>query len=102
MVRIGSRNARKVHTMFNKLVATLASSPLLLESSVAFYWYEFFVPSSFATMNTSLVPNFRTIATRFSGQILHTLNPIFIVFFFKDYNKALSTHSSNVTLSSSR
>ncbi len=88
--------------MFNKSMATLTSSPLLLESSVAFYQYEFFIPFFLVAMNTSLGPNFPTITTRFSGQILHTLNPTFIVSFFKDSNKALSTHVANVTLSSSR
>jgi hypothetical protein len=33
---------------------------------------------------------------------LQTLNPNFIIYFFKDYNNALSTHSASVTLSSLR
>lgn len=88
--------------MFNKSKATLTSSPLLLESSIAFDQYEFFTPSSSIIVNTLLGPNFPTITTKFSGQISHTLNLDFIVSFFKDYNKALSTHSTNVTVSSSR
>jgi hypothetical protein len=47
--------------MFNKSMATLTSSPLLLESFVAFDWYAFFYPSSSVAVNTSLGPKFPTI-----------------------------------------
>jgi hypothetical protein len=67
--------------MFNKSMAASTSSPLLLKSYVAFDWYAFSAPSSFVAVYTSLGPNFPTIATRFSGQILQTLNLDFIVFF---------------------
>jgi hypothetical protein len=44
----------KVLVMFNKLVATSASSPLLLKSFVTFNWYAFYVISLPIAMNTSL------------------------------------------------
>jgi hypothetical protein len=49
-------------------------------------------------MNTLLGPKFSTIVAGFNGQILQTLNPNFIISFFKDYNKALSTHLVSVPL----
>jgi hypothetical protein len=45
--------------MFNKSMAVLASSPLLLESSIASYQYAFSIPLSFVAMNTLLDPNFQ-------------------------------------------
>jgi hypothetical protein len=53
-------------------------------------------------MNTLLGPKFSTIVARFNGQILQTLNLNFIVYFFKDYNKALSAHLVSVPLLGSK
>jgi hypothetical protein len=71
----------KVLVMFNKLMATSTSSPLLLESFVTFNWYAFYVISLPIAMNTLLQPNFPTMAARFNDQILQTLNPDLINFF---------------------
>jgi hypothetical protein len=66
----------KVLAMFNNFVAILAS---LLDSSIAFEWYECSCYSSFAILNTS--PNFPIMVSRFNGQILKTFNLAFMVFF---------------------
>ncbi len=70
---------------------------------LCYIWLVWFFCSFLFCCNEHLVrTKFQTIAIRFNGQISHTLNPNFIVYFFKDCNKVLSTHSTNVTLSSSR
>jgi hypothetical protein len=42
------------------------------------------------------------MAIRFNGQIPKTLNPNYMLSFFKDYCKALSTHATNVVLFNSK
>jgi hypothetical protein len=80
----------------------LTSSPLLLECSIASDWYAFFIHFSSITMNTLLGPKISTIDVEFNHQISQTLNPNFIIYFFKDYNKALSTHLVSVPLLGSK
>ncbi len=75
--------------MFNKLVATSASSPLLLKF-VTSNWFAFST-QSFTTMNTSFGSKFPTIIAGFNGQIPQALNLNIFLFFFKDYSKALTT-----------
>ncbi len=73
----------------------------LLESFIAFEWYENSYSSYFAVMNTSHGPNFPTMVAWFNGKIPKTLNLDFMFSFFKDYCKALSTHVAIVVLSGS-
>jgi hypothetical protein len=79
--------------MFNKLMAISASSPPLLESFIAFNQYAFFIPLSFVTMNTLLGPKNFNHSYKIQWPNLVNPNTEFIIYFSKDYNKALSTHS---------
>ncbi len=55
----------KVPAMSNNFMAILAS--LLLDSFIAYKWYESSCSSFYVAMNTSLGPNFPTMAIGFSG-----------------------------------
>ncbi len=81
--------------MFNNFMLTLALF-------VAFEGYESSCSFSFVAMNTSHGPNFPTMATWFSGQILKTLNLDFMFPFFKDCCKAFCTHAFILVLFGSR
>jgi len=50
----------------------------------------------------SLGPNFMAMEVEFSGQVLQTINPNLMFYFFKDCCKSLSTHYAKVILSSSK
>ncbi len=86
--------------MFDNYMVALAS--LLLDPFIELEWYENSCSSSSTIRNTSLGPNFPTMAIRFNGQIPKTLNPNYMLSFFKDYCKALSTHATNVVLFNSK
>ncbi len=86
----------KSPTMFNNSMVISAS--LLLDSFIAFEWYESSCFSSYVVVNTSLGPIFPTMATWLNGQIPKTLNLDFMFSFFKDCCKAFSTHVASVVL----
>jgi hypothetical protein len=82
-------------------MVVVASSLMSLKQFVVFEGYEFSWLSSSTIMNTFVGPK-KTMATRFYGQILHTLNLDFMFSFFKNCCTTLSTHFGNVTLFCSR